>query len=210
MKSFNFLLLLLGTHDSPEHILTENWAFRQLVMGKYLILWKTVPRRFFFERVYFYRFLLQKSRFRYSNQRKKRKIKGFEVILEDTIIFPEGGGQPCDHGYLNEVPVKYVVRKEDKAVHYVKEMFNVGDKVKQTIDWDRRFDHMQQHSGQHLVSAIFELDFKFPTLSWWLGEEVSYIELDTPSIAYEQIKKVENIVNNLIREGEECHCNSFY
>ncbi|KAJ8980020.1 hypothetical protein NQ317_019706 [Molorchus minor] len=52
-----------------------------------------MPRRFFFERVYFYRFLLQKSRFRYSNQRKKEKIKGFEVILEDTIIFPEGGGQ---------------------------------------------------------------------------------------------------------------------
>ncbi|KAJ8937398.1 hypothetical protein NQ314_011884 [Rhamnusium bicolor] len=123
---------------------------------------------------------------------KKEKVEGYEVILEDTIIFPEGGGQPCDHGYLNEIPVKHVVRKQDTALHYVNQSFNIGDSVKQTVDWQRRFDHMQQHSGQHLITAIIDREFKFPTLSWWLGEEVSYVELvkvytkDTPE---EQLKE---------------------
>ncbi|XP_018566870.1 alanyl-tRNA editing protein Aarsd1-B [Anoplophora glabripennis] len=133
---------------------------------------------------------------------KKEDIKGYELILEDTILFPEGGGQPCDHGYLNEVPVKLVVRKEDIAIHYVDKPFNIGDDVKQNVDWERRFDHMQQHSGQHLITAIIEKEFGFATASWWLGEEISHVELDTPSITPEQIKNAERIANELIRDGK--------
>lgn len=53
----------------------------------------------------------------------------------------------------------------------------MGENVKEVIDWDRRFDHMQQHSGQHLITAVIDREFKYPTISWWLGESVSYIEL---------------------------------
>ncbi|CAH1968839.1 unnamed protein product [Acanthoscelides obtectus] len=123
----------------------------------------------------------------------------YEVILEDTILFPEGGGQPCDFGFLNDIPVKQVVRRADKAVHYVDKPLNVGDTVKQSINWDRRFDHMQQHSGQHLITAIIDREFKIQTVSWYLGEEVSYIEIETPSFTREQIQKVEDICNELIR-----------
>ncbi|KAJ8922402.1 hypothetical protein NQ315_004347 [Exocentrus adspersus] len=133
---------------------------------------------------------------------KKEEIKGYELILEDTILFPEGGGQPCDHGYLNDAPVRFVVRKEDKAIHYVEAPFNVGDDVKQVVDWERRFDHMQQHSGQHLLTAIIDREFHIPTSSWWLGEEVSHVELDTASITHGQIKTIESIVNQLIRDGK--------
>lgn len=62
---------------------------------------------------------------------------------------------------------------------------------------------MQQHSGQHLISGIIERDFKIAKLSWWLGEEVSYIELESPIFTEEQIKKVEETVNELIRSGKK-------
>lgn len=70
-----------------------------------------------------------------------------------------------------------VIRKGDKAIHIINEPLAIGSEVKQTINWERRFDHMQQHSGQHLITALIDQEFKYPTLSWWLGEEVSYIEL---------------------------------
>lgn len=70
-----------------------------------------------------------------------------------------------------------MVRKEDIAIHYVDQQFNVGDSVRQSVDWERRFDHMQQHSGQHLITAIIDREFGFPTISWWLGEEISHVEL---------------------------------
>lgn len=62
-------------------------------------------------------------------------------------------------------------------MHFVTDPLEVGESVHQKIEWERRFDHMQQHSGQHLISAVLEREFNFVTVSWWLGEEVSYVEL---------------------------------
>lgn len=134
---------------------------------------------------------------------KKIKTDGYEVILEDTIIFPEGGGQPCDYGYLNDIPVFKVIRKEDKAIHITNQPLNVGEEVTQKINWDRRFDHMQQHSGQHLISAFLEKELNFWTVSWSLGDEVSFIELDTPQITEQQIRQAEDKINALIRLGKK-------
>lgn len=83
---------------------------------------------------------------------KDELVSGYNVILEDTILFPEGGGQPCDHGFLNGKPVIDVQRKGAEAYHFVLDdcselPFAVGDKVHCTVDWERRKDHMQQHSG---------------------------------------------------------------
>jgi misacylated tRNA(Ala) deacylase len=119
----------------------------------------------------------EKSVFSYNLNGKNIETNGYEVILENTIIFPEGGGQPSDHGYLNDQPVYQVIRRGDKAVHYVEQPLNIGEEVKEVIDWKRRLDHMQQHSGQHLITAIVDREFKYPTMSWYLGEDVAYIEL---------------------------------
>lgn len=85
--------------------------------------------------------------------------------------------QPSDHGYLNDKRVHHVKRIADQAVHFLTEPLDVGETVHQTIDWERRFDHMQHHSGQHLISAVIDREFNYTTVSWWLGEEVCYIEL---------------------------------
>lgn len=85
--------------------------------------------------------------------------------------------QPSDYGYLNDKKVYHVKRVADKAIHFITDSLEVGESVLQKIDWERRFDHMQQHSGQHLISAVLEKEFNYTTVSWWLGEEVSYVEL---------------------------------
>ena len=110
------------------------------------------------------------------------KLKGFNVVFDDTILFPEGGGQNDDHGTIwlkedkNGLPVKRVIRKGGQAVHFVvtDKPIEKGTTVIQKVDWTRRFDHMQQHSGQHLISAIFD-KMNIETLSWWMAENENFI-----------------------------------
>lgn len=134
---------------------------------------------------------------------KVEVIEGYEVILNDTVLFPEGGGQPDDRGTMNGVPVLRVTRKGAEAIHFITTPVSIGDSVDLAVDWGRRFDHMQQHSGQHLITAIVDKKYGFATTSWDLGKTVSFIELDTPSLSLEQMKEVETECNNLIRVGTE-------
>lgn len=140
------------------------------------------------------------SQFQTITHGEEKVVNGFEVVLEDTILFPEGGGQPSDHGFLNDSRVFYVKRIGSTAVHFVDKSLTIGEKVIQTVNWDRRFDHMQQHSGQHLITAIIDREFGFATVSWYLGEHVSYIELDTPKFDPKNINHAEFIINELIRD----------
>ncbi|KAL7323600.1 hypothetical protein PS15p_210227 [Mucor circinelloides] len=134
---------------------------------------------------------------------EKPDKKGFyQVELVDTILFPEGGGQPCDTGYIDNVKVYNVQRQKLAHVHYTKEPVSVGP-VSLRLDWDRRWDHMQQHSGQHLLSAVLDQEpYNIETISWSLGEKRSFIELPTGTkkmaITPELLKEVESIVNQLI------------
>lgn len=132
---------------------------------------------------------------------KVSKFQGYQVVLENTILFPAGGGQPHDIGWLNNVEVVQVLRKGPEAIHFIQEPLPVGAEVTQKIVWERRFDHMQQHSGQHLISAILEKDFKLSTTAWWLGAEESYIELDSPKVSEDVIEAVEKKCNAAIRES---------
>ncbi|XP_076039685.1 alanyl-tRNA editing protein Aarsd1-B [Oratosquilla oratoria] len=132
---------------------------------------------------------------------KKNKRQCFEVIFDDTVLFPEGGGQPDDRGTVNDIEVVRVIRKGGTALHYLVAPLEEGTEVLQRVDWARRFDHMQQHSGQHLITAVTETLFGFATCSWYLAEKMSYIELDTPKLMPEQMEKIEKEVNSKIREG---------
>ncbi|GAB0088243.1 alanyl-tRNA editing protein Aarsd1 [Sergentomyia squamirostris] len=142
---------------------------------------------------------------------KGNAVKGYNVVCEDTILFPEGGGQPCDYGFLNEKRVLNVIRKGDTAIHFVEstEPLAPGQEVQQKIDWDRRKDHMQQHSGQHLITAIFEQDFNLETKAWWLGSETSYIELGAKDVTQEQLDHVEKKCNHLIASGKKVSVSVF-
>lgn len=71
----------------------------------------------------------------------------------------------------------------------------------QQVDWKRRHDHMQQHSGQHLISALFEKEYNYNTRAWWLGVESSYIEIDGKDITDEEMKTIERLCNSFIAQS---------
>ena len=89
---------------------------------------------------------------------KKVIVEGCEVVCKDTVLFPEGGGQNSDKGSINNVGVVSVTRQGSTAVHLLDTLqhWTPGTAVLQKVDWARRWDNMQQHSGQHLLSAVLE------------------------------------------------------
>lgn len=99
------------------------------------------------------------------------------VALDRTAFYPEGGGQPADRGLLNEVRVVDVQSDDEGTVWHTLDGTLDDDMVQGQVDWPRRFDHMQQHHGQHLLSAAFEELFGLKTVSFHLGPESSTIDL---------------------------------
>nr|XP_015294015.2 alanyl-tRNA editing protein Aarsd1 isoform X2 [Macaca fascicularis] len=130
----------------------------------------------------------------------KKVLSGFHVVLEDTLLFPEGGGQPDDRGTINDISVLRVTRRGEQADHFTQTPLDPGSQVLVRVDWERRFDHMQQHSGQHLITAVADHLFKLKTTSWELGRFRSAIELDIPSMTTEQVAAIEQSVNEKIRD----------
>ena len=121
------------------------------------------------------------------------------VLLDQSAFYPEGGGQPSDRGTLNGVAVRDV-QVEDGNVWHVLAAPIDGDVVHGEIDWARRFDHMQQHHGQHLLSAACEHLFHMRTVSFHLGAASSTIDLDTPTLTPEQATAIEELTNQIIWE----------
>lgn len=144
-----------------------------------------------------------------QNKGKKKEEKApaeklYAVELEDTILFPEGGGQPYDFGSIvlpdeTKVEVKQVLRKELTAVHVVPEPVEPGSSVTLSLDWDRRIDIMQQHTGQHLISAVFDR-YDLETLSWSMGDMINYIELPK-KVDETLLEEVSQKLNDLILEN---------
>jgi alanyl-tRNA synthetase len=125
----------------------------------------------------------------------------WKIVLDRTAFYPTSGGQPYDTGKLGDVPVIEVADVEHKVVHYASAAIPVGP-VHGVIDWPRRIEHMQQHTGQHLLSAAFIELFGFQTVSFHLGKEISTIDLDTPAAKAEQLEKAERRVNEVIFEDK--------
>jgi len=113
--------------------------------------------------------------------------RGYRIYLDRSTFYPESGGQPADAGTLAGLPVEDVV-DEGEAVAHLVEAKPSTEIVVGRIDWERRFDHMQQHSGQHLLSAAFERQGKYKTVSFHLGAEVSTIDLDSDRLGRHEVE----------------------
>jgi alanyl-tRNA synthetase len=120
------------------------------------------------------------------------------VVLADTILYPEGGGQPADRGWIGGMPVEDVRTVDGQVRHYLAGAPPTG-RVQVDLDWVRRFDHMQQHTGQHLLTAVAEQRFGWHTTAFHLGEQLSDVELDTPKITPEQVAELEEAAAAEIR-----------
>lgn len=121
------------------------------------------------------------------------------VVLDATYFYPAGGGQPSDHGLLNGARVIYVVtRPDDLAVIHILDQEIEGDIAQAEIDWARRFDHMQQHTGQHILTQAFVQTANLPTVGFHLSPDTVTIDLDATSVSPDQINTAENLANEVI------------
>src|SRR5216683_3831169 len=142
------------------------------------------------------------------------------LILDRTAFYPTSGGQPFDTGWLipdatspnselQKLRVTEVAEREDgQIVHYLepavaenKLTLQKGSRVRGLIDPTRRRDHMQQHSGQHVLSAAFVRLFSMPTVSFHMADDYCSIDLDTPSLTQDQIEAAERLANETILEN---------
>ncbi|MGQ9666587.1 MAG: alanyl-tRNA editing protein, partial [Anaerolineae bacterium] len=124
------------------------------------------------------------------------------VVLGRTAFYPTGGGQPHDTGWLNDVPVLDVQLEEDsgEVVHVLAGRLD-AQTVLGRLDWERRHDHMQQHTGQHILSEAFVRVSGAQTISFHLGEEASTIDLDRAPISMEELRSVEDLANRIVFEN---------
>jgi alanyl-tRNA synthetase len=129
---------------------------------------------------------------------------GRRVYLDRTAFYPTAGGQPHDLGWLGDRQVVDVIDEEDRIAHLTADPVEAGP-VAGKIHWLRRYDYMQQHTGQHLLSAVFSKQFGFPTLSFHMGDEVSTIELGTKELTDRQIDEVELCANDQARLARRVH-----
>src|SRR5512147_316219 len=125
---------------------------------------------------------------------------GRRVYLDQTALYPTSGGQPHDLGSLGGVAVVEVVDEEDRIAHLVAAPLGQVE-VQGVVDWRRRFDHMQQHTGQHLLSAVLADLFNAPTVSVHFGPEMSTLDLGIESISPDQVRKAEERANQVITEN---------
>ena len=123
----------------------------------------------------------------------------WEVILDQSAFYPTSGGQPNDLGKLEEVRVLDVRDEENEIVHIVDQEIRVKE-VRGCVEWGRRFDHMQQHTGQHLLSAMFEERYGLPTVSFHLGSELCTIDLRGPEPTAEVLQGAQRAANRAIFE----------
>jgi alanyl-tRNA synthetase len=140
-------------------------------------------------------------RFEAVVQRVESRGDRTAVWLDRTAFYPTSGGQPHDLGTLNGIAVLEVADDEDGGVVHVlaSSGISTGQTVRGEIDWDRRIDHMQQHTGQHLLSAVLERAFSAKTVSFHLGSEASTIDVDR-ELTPQQIAAGELAANRAIWE----------
>jgi alanyl-tRNA synthetase len=124
------------------------------------------------------------------------------AVLDRTCFYPESGGQPWDKGTLDGVEVLNVVEDGEMIVHVLAKDLP-SDRVKGKIDWAARFDHMQQHSGQHILSQAFFESLKGETRSFHLGADVSTLEIALAMAADGDIERVERRANAIVFENRE-------
>lgn len=119
------------------------------------------------------------------------------VVLDRTAFYPEGGGQPADHGTLGGVQVLDVQERDGVIVHICDGPLEVGVEVSGKIDWERRFDHMQQHSGEHILSGILCREYHCDNVGFHLGASVVTIDYNA-DLSWEQVMAAEEMANEIV------------
>lgn len=128
--------------------------------------------------------------------------KGFEIILMDTAFYPEGGGQPTDLGELGSAKVNFVKRVNGSIIHYADKPLKVGSLAVGKIDWERRFDNMQNHTCEHMFSGLVHQKFGFDNVGFHMDPDDITVDF-SGEISKEELNKIEQEVNEAIAANIE-------
>ncbi|MBR3351192.1 MAG: hypothetical protein IKG35_03650 [Erysipelotrichaceae bacterium] len=131
----------------------------------------------------------------------EKQDKGYAVVLSGTIFYPEGGGQKCDTGYLDDVRVFDVQERNDMVIHWCQGPLEVGKTVHGRIDWQERFDHMQNHTGEHIVSGLIHKNYGYENVGFHMGE---VIQIDFDGVLdWNMVQEIERQANEVIEGNYE-------
>lgn len=155
----------------------------------------TETRRLYYEDVY-------KKEFTATVIECREQKKGYAVVLDESAFYPEGGGQPSDVGTLGDAKVTEVHEKDGELLHYTDKALEVGAKVEGKIDWARRFDLMQQHSGEHMVSGLIHEAYGYDNVGFHMGSDTITIDLNGP-LDETQLAEIERKTNQKIWEDTQ-------
>ena len=126
----------------------------------------------------------------------------YNILLDRTAFFPEGGGQDADSGTLNGKEIEYVFEKDDNVYHVCSEPFNEGEKVHGIIDFEKRFIIMQKHSGEHIFCGVSHSLYGVENVGFHIGSEFITVDFDK-LLTPEQIKNSEKITNEIIWQNRK-------
>ena len=127
----------------------------------------------------------------------EQTAKGWQVTLDATAFYPEGGGQACDTGTLNEAQVLDVRERGGEVIHLCDKPLEIGQQVLGTIDWSRRFDLMQQHTGEHILSGLIHAKYGYHNVGFHMGKEAVEVDFDGP-IPAEGLAELERLANEAV------------
>ena len=131
--------------------------------------------------------------------------KGYYVNLDATAFYPEGGGQACDLGKLGDANILDVQETGEQIAHLCDKPLAVGSTVTGIIDWERRFDLMQQHAGEHILSGLVHKKFGYHNVGFHVGKEVMEVDFDGP-IPASALEELESEANRAVWENVPIHC----
>ena len=115
--------------------------------------------------------------------------ESYKAVLDRTAFFPEGGGQYADPGMLNDVKVIDVQEKEGIIYHYIEKELEVGAEVTGTIDWEKRFSRMQQHTAEHIISGLIHQKFGYNNVGFHLADNYCTLDMDGP-LTKDELRKI--------------------
>ena len=128
---------------------------------------------------------------------RERKDGRWEITLDQTAFFPEGGGQPWDTGTLGGADVLEVHERDGEVIHYTDRPLEAGSQVEGCLDWERRFDHMQGHSGEHILTGCIHRRFGYDNVGFHMGSEEITIDFNG-LLTWEELDEMEREANEAI------------
>ena len=138
-------------------------------------------------------------------EKNDKDKKGYKIVLDKTAFFPEGGGQTADTGYIDGVRVLDVQTENGVIYHYLEQDIPEGKEVECKLDWGKRFDKMQNHSGEHIISGIVHSLFGYDNVGFHLSDTEMTMDFGG-MLSFEDLRRVEKLANEVIYRNAKFNC----